>query len=193
MPKKLTQKELILQYYFENEDRDIPHEEVVDWATNAYLKRTGKVFRDPDRAIRLLYQEGRLIKIRKGVYRYSKLGVFIEQLNFSESQKNEILRRDNYRCVICGKGREHGMELHVDHIKPKAQGGVATIQNGQTLCSQHNIMKKTLSQTETGKKMFKKYYELAKNENDSKLLEFFKEVLELYEKHDINGHIEWHR
>ncbi|WP_408648712.1 hypothetical protein [Tumidithrix elongata] len=37
-------------------------------------------------------------------------------------------------------------------MKPKDMGGLATIENGQTLCSQHNFLKKNLRQTETGKK-----------------------------------------
>lgn len=44
------------------------------------------------------------------------------------------------------------VHLHVDHIKPKDQGGEATIENGQTLCSIHNFQKKNYNQTETGKK-----------------------------------------
>jgi len=43
----------------------------VDWATSEWLKRTGKVFRDPDRGIRKLYQNGYLIKINKGIYLYN--------------------------------------------------------------------------------------------------------------------------
>lgn len=72
--------------------------------------------------------------------------------DFSERQKKEILARDDYRCVMCGRGLKDGVELHVDHIKPKDQGGEATIENGQTLCSIHNFQKKNYNQTETGKK-----------------------------------------
>lgn len=188
---RLTQKALILEYYKENDDRDVPHAEVVDWATNAWLDRTGKVLRDPDRAIRLLYQEGQLIKVRKGVYRYDPDGSFKPQENFTADQRLKILQRDNYRCVICGKGRENGMELHVDHIKPKELGGKAAIENGQTLCSEHNILKKALKQTETGKKMFIRYYELAKSQNDVSLIAFCREILEVYDKHAMNSHIKW--
>lgn len=81
----------------------------------------------------MLYQEGLLIKVGTGVYRYDPDGVSKPQLNFSANQKAEILERDEFRCVICGRGQEHGMTLHVDHIKPKELGGEATIKNGQTL------------------------------------------------------------
>jgi|GEM_PF-1359584 hypothetical protein len=49
----------------------------------------------------------------------------------------------------------------------------------------------TLKQTETGKKMFIRLYEVAKESNDANLENFCREVLELYEKYGINRHIEW--
>ena len=88
-------------------------------------------------------------------------------------------------------GKAEGIDIHADHIKPKDLGGAATIENGQTLCAQHNFQKKNYKQTETGKKMFIRLYELAKVNKDEKLLKFRKEVLEIYEKNNINEHIIW--
>ncbi|MDJ0732224.1 MAG: hypothetical protein QNJ33_19785 [Crocosphaera sp.] len=53
------------------------------------------------------------------------------------------------------------------------------------------MLKKNLNQTETGKKMFIKIYELAKTEGHEHTRKFAKEVLEVFEKYNINGHIEW--
>ncbi|MBI5808208.1 MAG: HNH endonuclease [Ignavibacteriales bacterium] len=192
MKTSITQKELLIEFFKNNPNRNIEHPEVVDWVTQEYKKRTGLVFRDPDRGIRKLHQSGFLIKVKKGVYRYEpELEQYKELEDFTEKQKSEILKRDGYKCVICGKGIEDGVELHVDHIKPKDLGGKATIENGQTLCSQHNFLKKNLKQTETGKKMFIRLYELAKKENNQKLIEFTSQILEVYEANDINGHIIW--
>ena len=83
------------------------------------------------------------------------------------------------------------MELQVDHIKPKDLGGKAIIENGQTLCAQHNFLKKNFKQTETGKKLFIRLYDLAKAINDKQLMDFCAEILNVFEKHHINGHIEW--
>lgn len=83
------------------------------------------------------------------------------------------------------------MELHVDHIKPIYLGGKATIENGETLCSRCNFLKKHLKQTETGKKMFIRLYELAKKEKEEELLKFCVDILAIYEKHNINSHIVW--
>lgn len=92
---------------------------------------------------------------------------------------------------MCGKGQEDDIEIHADHIKPKDLGGEATLINGQTLCSAHNFLKKNFKQTETGKKMFIRLYDLSKVNGDKKLLKFCSEILEVFEKNGINGHIEW--
>ena len=101
------------------------------------------------------------------------------------------MERDNYKCVKCGRSRKDGVELHVDHIKPKDLGGKAIIANGQTLCAQHNFIKKNMNQTETGKMMFIRLYELAKEEENEVLQSFCADILNTYEEHDVNGHIEW--
>ena len=189
-----SQQDIIIEFFKNNPDRDIRHPEVVDWVTDTYKKRTGDVFRDPDRSIRKLSQSGFLIKVAKGIYKYDPKKAYKRDLeDFTASQKKEILKKDNYTCVICGRGKKDGVELHVDHIKPKDFGGEATIENGQTLCSQHNFIKKNLKQTETGKKMFIRLYELAKSEKNEELKKFCVDVLETYEKHNINGHIIWEK
>jgi 5-methylcytosine-specific restriction endonuclease McrA len=113
--------------------------------------------------------------------------------DFTPEQKEEIFKKDNYRCAVCGLGRNDGIEIHADHIKPKDEGGKAEVINGQTLCSIHNNRKKNYKQTETGKRMFIHLYELARTKGDNELMEFCAEILEVFEKNGINGHIEWHR
>lgn len=192
MKNNSIQKDLVIEFFKKNPNRDIRHPEVVDWVVTTYRERTGSVFRDPDRAIRQLSQTGFLIKIAKGIYKYDPEKAYKRNLeDFTASQKEIILKRDNYKCVICGRGKKDGVDLHVDHIKAKDFGGEATIENGQTLCSQHNFIKKNLKQTETGKKMFIRLYELAKSEKNEELMKFCVDVLETYEKHNINGHVVW--
>ncbi|WP_233707505.1 HNH endonuclease [Helicobacter bizzozeronii] len=111
--------------------------------------------------------------------------------DFSLSLKKQILERDGYKCVICGAGQKEGVELHVDHIKPKDLGGKATLENGQTLCAPHNFLKKNLKQTETGKKMFIRMLESVRETGETRLISFFEEILSVYEKYGINGHIVW--
>jgi hypothetical protein len=190
----ISQLDLLMEYFKKNPKRDIEHPEIVDWVVAEYKKRTGKVFRDPYRGIRRLSQDGLLIKVRKGVYRYDPDFVVHRELeDFTPAQKDEIMKRDNYRCVVCGLGREHGVELQVDHIKPKDRGGKATIDNGETLCAKHNFQKKNYKQTESGKRYFIHLYEAAKKNNDKALQNFCAQILEVYERNDVNGHINWQR
>ena len=79
--------------------------------TAEYQKRTGSVFRDPDRQIRCLHQKGVLIKVSKVIYKYDP--------DFIEIKK---LEGDGFRCVVCGRGLQDGIELQVDRIKPKRIG-----------------------------------------------------------------------
>jgi len=188
----IVQSNLIMEFFKKNPRREIAHPEVVDWVVAKYKRRTGKVFRDPDRAIRKLAQEGQLIKIKKGVYKYDPSFVDHRELeDFTPEQREAIFERDNYKCVICGRGRAEGVEIQVDHIKPKDLSGKAEISNGQTLCAQHNFQKKNYGQTETSKKMFIRLYELAKVLGDERLMNFCAEILNVYEKNGINSHIVW--
>ena len=187
-----SQMDFILSYYLDRPNQEVPHQEVVDWATENWKRETGNVFRDPDRAIRKLHQNGKLVKVRKGVYKYDPTAVHEPKLqDFTDEQKQSILKRDEYKCAICGLGKAEGQELHVDHIKPKELGGEATPENGQILCSKHNNLKKYYKQTETGKKMFINLLRRAKTVDDEELVAFCKEILKLYDQHGINGHIKW--
>lgn len=192
--KEISQKDLLMEYFKNNPNKDIPHKESVNWAIKEFSKRTGRVFADSDRGIRKLHQEGYLVKEKKGVYRYDPSLVQKKDLeDFTSATKKAIFKRDDFKCVMCGKGLKDGVEIHADHIKPKDHGGKATLENGQTLCGPHNYLKKNLKQTESGKKMFIRLYDLAKASGDEKLVKFFSEILEVFEKNDMNGHIVWNR
>ncbi|MFH1152099.1 MAG: HNH endonuclease [Nanoarchaeota archaeon] len=192
MEKKRTIRDLLIEFFKAHQNEDMPHGPVVDWVEEEYLKLYNQKPRDTWRSIRNLHESGFLIKVKKGIYRYDPKAVKEKKLEeFTPKQKAEILKRDDYKCVICGRGKNEGVELHVDHIKPKYFGGKATIENGQTLCAQHNFLKKSLKQTETGKKMFIRLYELAKKEGNNELMKFCEDILRTYERYNINGHIVW--
>ena len=162
----------------------------------AYLTVMGKRLEDSDRAIRKLHGDGFLEKVAKGQYMYnpetSGKKIFDE---FTTSEKNEILKRDGFKCVVCGFGRENGVDLHIDHIKPRSLGGQGTVENGQVLCAPHNFIKKNLNQTETGKKAFIRLLELVRSTpedpSSSQLENFLLEILSVYDKHGIDSHIPW--
>jgi len=182
--------DLIMEYFKTHPKQDLEHGPVVDWVEEQYVKLTGNKPRDPWRAIRKLHQEGKLIKVKKGVYRYDPHYVHTEELfEFPEDVKQAIFKRDNYRCVVCGLGRKDGVEICADHVLPKDKGGSNTLENGQTLCTQHNLIKKNYSQTEAGKRYFIKMYETAVKNNDVKMVEFCQQVFDVYNHHKINSHI----
>ena len=190
--RRVTQKGLIFEYFQRHPKRDIPTPEVVDWATAEYLRLTGKPLRDPDRMIRQLHSDGKLIQEGIGLYRYDPDTVtYNSQENFTAAQKAEILRNGGYRCAMCGATKDEGALLHADHIVPRSKGGKATVDNGQLLCSQHNNLKKNYGQTETCKRMYKVLYDKAVELNDTAMREFIEDVMRVYDKHNINSHIDW--
>jgi 5-methylcytosine-specific restriction endonuclease McrA len=192
--KNKSIRDLLIEYFKAHPKEDMTHGPVVDWVEAKYKRLYNKKPRDTWRSIRNLHEIGFLIKVKKGIYRYDPDAVKQRKLDdFTPEQKEEILKRDGYKCVVCGRGIKEGVELQVDHIKPKYLGGKSTIENGQTLCAQHNFIKKTLKQTEAGKKMFIRLYELSKSEKNDELMRFSADVLETYEKYNINGHIIWER
>lgn len=50
------------------------------------------------------------------------------------SLRFKVLKRDNYRCCICGRDASDGVKLEIDHTIPKSKGGTNEIENLKTLC-----------------------------------------------------------
>jgi 5-methylcytosine-specific restriction endonuclease McrA len=65
----------------------------------------------------------------------------LERSKMTDSLRYDILRRDEYRCCICGVCASEGAKLHVDHIMPIAKGGKTVPDNLQTLCDRCNLGK----------------------------------------------------
>ena len=190
--RRVSQKDFIFRYFEKNPGRSIPHAEVVDFVVPEYRITTGNVLRDPDRAIRSLHSEGKLIKVATGIYKYDpEAPSKADPQGFTTAQRKEIMRRGNCMCARCGVTAKEGVSLHVDHIRPRSLGGKSTVENGQVLCGRHNYMKKNYGQTETGKRMFIDLRRLAEKEGDQELIDFIDDVLATYDKHGVNSHIVW--
>jgi hypothetical protein len=188
MPKTIG--DLIIEYFKKHPNEDLPHGPVVDYVESRYLKLYGRKPRDTWRQIRKFHQEGKLIKVRKGIYRYDPNYVKkVELFDFPPDVKEEIFKRDNYKCIVCGRSREDGVEICADHRLPKDKGGTNTVNNGQTLCMEHNLMKKNYSQTEAGKRFVIKIYEQAIACNDEKIIKFCQEIFDVYNKFKVNSHV----
>ena len=81
------------------------------------------------------------LAIRKGRMDYDHLRKPIksDELRKGISLKNRylVLKRHNFRCVMCGKTAKEGM-LVIDHIKPVTDGGNNDLNNLQVLCRECN-------------------------------------------------------
>lgn len=61
----------------------------------------------------------------------------------SLSLRYEVLKRDGFRCVRCGRSpaTDQNVQLHIDHVRPWSNGGETILHNLQTLCSECNLGK----------------------------------------------------
>jgi predicted restriction endonuclease len=73
------------------------------------------------------------------VVRKNKERASYQRSLMSMSLRYDVLKRDNYKCCICGaSARMDGVKLEVDHIKPISKGGKTVLNNLQTLCMDCN-------------------------------------------------------
>ena len=79
---------------------------------------------------------------RRGINK-SRVSENAQRRDITLGLRYDVLRRDRFGCVICGASPSSkvGCELHVDHIHPVVLGGMTTIANLRTLCSDCNIGK----------------------------------------------------
>ena len=64
-----------------------------------------------------------------------------ERSLMTNALRTQILRRDEFRCRMCGAAASDGVTLHVDHIEPVSLGGKTVSTNLQTLCAPCNLGK----------------------------------------------------
>ena len=69
-----------------------------------------------------------------------------ERSKMSASLRYDILKRDNFKCQICGATQNDGVTLHVDHIVPVSKGGKTEWSNLRTLCERCNLGKSDKSE-----------------------------------------------
>lgn len=88
--------------------------------------------------------EARLLAIERGRVSYEHLRKPIKskelRKGISLPVRYSILKRDGFRCTLCGTKPEpqNGIHLIVDHIIPVVRGGTRDIKNLRTLCSACN-------------------------------------------------------
>ena len=121
---------------------------------------------NPSFVVELGYQspQGRNSYKKESSYKYQeilnlkhKVDVEQERLNSVTEQKRlerqkltpkvrfKILKRDNYKCNLCGRTASSNVVLHVDHKIPIANGGRTVESNLWVLCEECNLGKGTRS------------------------------------------------
>ncbi|WP_244909802.1 HNH endonuclease [Gordonibacter pamelaeae] len=78
---------------------------------------------------------------RKKSYQDRRMANDAEHAKVTRAMHYDVLHRDGFHCVRCGRGREDGVKLHVDHIVPVSRGGESVMGNLQTLCEVCNCGK----------------------------------------------------
>ena len=106
---------------------------------------------------------------------------------FTLKQKEEIYANDDHRCTMCGRGIQEGAKLHIEPIKAKNKKSEKVVVGGLTLCELHTFIGD--EGKETILEMHQRLYEEAQEVNDEKAKSFFSEILEVYEKHNMNEDI----
>lgn len=81
------------------------------------------------------YKEALEAKKRKESHAYQ---VQKERGKMTDSMRYDVMRRDGFRCVLCGAKASDVVQLHVDHIFPVSRGGKTVMSNLRTLCSRCN-------------------------------------------------------
>lgn len=88
--------------------------------------------------------EARKLGIVEGRVDYSPLRKPIKSIELrrgiSLKVRFEIMKRDNFRCVLCGQDAKE-TKLVIDHIVPVTHGGTNSVVNLRTTCSACNLGK----------------------------------------------------
>ena len=106
------------------------------YSSGTYENRFGSWRNALENFIRYVNEEE--IVIEPGLIKMETANVHKTQRNINIRMRFMVLRRDNFKCKICGKSpaTDSKIVLHVDHIIACAKGVETVILNLQTLCSE---------------------------------------------------------
>ena len=174
-----------LKVLIDNKDKILNVADICLQADEIFKSFGKPPFKDRGRDVRALNAEGIIESPKKGAYVFN--GNFGNSLgeDFSPTLKEKILKRDGYKCQNCQFGSKNSRDLVVDHMTPKPKGGRATLENGMTLCTRCNNIKSNHAVLSFGKKMFEKFLKTAIKKKLKKEINFFNEILSVFEKHSM--------
>ena len=97
--------------------------------------------RDAERLHQQEYERQHRLDWKQREEEYHRAFVAEQRRLMSDSIRYNVLRRDGFRCQICGATAKDGVKLHVDHIRPVSKGGRTEMSNLRTLCERCNMGK----------------------------------------------------
>lgn len=118
--------------------RPITDSTVVCMATYSSPKGRNNYSRTAMYDIRMLPQRDRAIKAKQIQQNSEEARRKRERALMTDKLRYSILKRDGFRCRICGRSAADGVKLHVDHIIPVSKGGKTVPNNLRTLCETCN-------------------------------------------------------
>lgn len=93
-----------------------------------FISRAQELFNRKEEAYRKLPAQRRFVQEQRRI--------------MTDSLRYDVMRRDNFRCQLCGATQADGYMLHVDHIIPVSKGGKTEMNNLRTLCERCNMGKR---------------------------------------------------
>ncbi len=91
---------------------------------------------------------------------------------FSKAMAGRILKRDGYRCVMCGNGEKEGAYLQVCSLYPKSHNSGLCLADGAVFCEKHGAMVKRHGPLGAAGMMFADLGKKAEKIGDSEMANF---------------------
>ncbi len=134
-----------IKLYYKIENKIIAHKSIhfdnnPTFIFNFYYRSpAGKKYLEKEYKVDIAFINKTLKELENG--KLEKKRRELERSLMTASLRYEILKRDNFKCVLCGASKNDGIKLHVDHIVPISKGGKTIKSNLRTLCEDCNIGK----------------------------------------------------
>jgi len=189
MPKKLSKSsEFALEWFKEHPDQQFTNEEIKKLLPEAFFVKTGKKLQDPTRSVRELAELRRIQKYPEGKARFYWYDPKLELLpeEFDDEERRQILERDGFRCVVCGKGSADGVKVTIGYALSTRRGGKLDIGNGRALCPIHRWTLETAQDSDEAKQNWRKLRTLLPEVGAPRAQTFWNDFVELLKKYGID-------
>lgn len=135
-------RSLYLDEYMTSEDIAAVFSSRINLPINArtvqrWLKQSGATARNKKESFNLAIKKGRV----DWSWQRKPEAAKSRRNRLQDRKRYAILKRDGFKCVLCGATAEHDL-LEIDHIIAAVHGGETTDDNLRTLCNSCNMGKR---------------------------------------------------